>query len=124
MSTTLRTATGDLALPRVIVTDLASVTVQTIKDGLSLWLAEWFLDQNVGFPWLQKILGIKNPNPAKLGKYIRQFLLSVPGVFRVSSTAAYTAATRAFSYQFVANLDNGQIITRNADGSYDITGSP
>lgn len=123
MSTTARTANGDIALPRVIVTDLASCVRQSILDGLGLWLGEWFLDTNAGFPWLQKILGVKTPDPARLGQLITSFILGVQGVATCTANATYDGQKRAFFYSFTATLDNGQILTRNTNGEFNVTGN-
>ena len=134
MSTTARTASGDLALPRVIVTDLARVVRQTIIDGLDLWLGEWFLDQGnpavppvaggPGFPWLQKILGIKTPQPARLAQLVTDFILTVQGVAAVTANATYNGGKRAFDYTFSANLDDGTILTRTNAGDINVAGGP
>jgi hypothetical protein len=124
VSTTARTATGDLQLPRIIVTDIAQVARQTIIDGLSLWESEWFLDQNAGFPWAQRVFGIKNPNQVQIAALLRQFLLSVPNVVTATATIFLNGAQRAFSYTFSANLANGQKVTGATGQLPQVTGSP
>jgi hypothetical protein len=109
VSTTLRTATGDLALPRVIVTDPAQVARQTILDGLALWQGEWFLDQNAGFVWLV-VLGQKVTNSGQLVSMLRAFLWSVAGVTSVNATATFDRGKRHFSYQYTVGLNTGQQI--------------
>ena len=111
MSTTARTTTGDLVLPRVIVTDLASVARQTIIDGLSLWQGEWFLDQNTGFPWMQQVLGRKIVSTSAVESLLKTFLLSVPGVASVQASSTFNRQARSFAYTFAATLSDGTIIT-------------
>ena len=124
MWTTARTETGDLVLPRVIVTDFASCVRQQILDGLSLWLGEWFLDTSQGFPWAQRIFGIKFPNSTQVSALFRQFLLSIDGVASVVAQASIDGRTRQFSYSFQATLTNGQQVTGGSGQAFQVSGSP
>lgn len=110
MTTTLRTSTGDLVVPRVIVRDPAQVACQTIRDGLALWKGSWFLDLNAGFPWLL-FLGVKILNANQLIAALRAFLLNVPGIVTVIATATFNRAARAFSYEYSCTFNSGAIIT-------------
>ena len=131
MSTTLRDpVTADLTVPRVILgapssqgQQFADVVAQTIRDGLGLWLGEFFLDQSQGFNW-PGILGVKSPVPSRCARLFRDFLLGVPGVVSVSAVSAFVGATRAFTYSFTATLSNGQVLTRNAAGNYNTQSTP
>ena len=115
MTTTLRTSTGDLSLPRAIVTDPAQVACQTINDGLRLWRTSWFLDQSAGFPWLQ-VLGQKVVNASQLKGLLRKFLLSVPGITQVFATATFDRPGRSFSYDYSATF-NGTTIIKGSSSS-------
>lgn len=123
MSTTARTATGDLALPRVIITDPATVAMQTIRDRLSVWLGEWFLDTaGVGFPWFQRVLGIKNPNVVQIKALLRQTILGCPYVVDVVADAVFTERNRSFAYAFAATLNTGQIVKGGSGTPFQVTG--
>lgn len=111
MSTSARTSSGDLALPRVVVTDLASVVCQSITDGLNLWQGEWFLNQDVGFPWMQQILGRKIVSTSAVETILKAFLLSVPGVATVQASSTFNRVARSFAYAFTATLNDGTNIT-------------
>ena len=124
MSTFARTPSGDLQLPRVLVTDPAQVARQTIIDRLSLWQGEWFLDTTSGFPWFQQVLGRKAPNVTRIVKLLRQALLDVPGVVAVAASVAINRQLRTFGYSFVASLDSGVRITGGTGVPTAITGSP
>lgn len=124
MSTFARTISGDLQIPRVLVTDPAQVARQTIIDKLSVWQGEWFLDQNVGFPWVQKVLGIKNPNITEIKALLRQTILSVPGVVEVAASATFNRSKRSFSYSFAATLNTGQTIKGGSGTPFTISGAP
>jgi hypothetical protein len=68
---------GDLYLVR----DAASI-VQDIDMRLRFWKGEWFLDPNVGVPYLEKIL-VKPPRLQDAEAVFRELLLAVPGVSRI-----------------------------------------
>jgi hypothetical protein len=121
VTTTLRTSTGDLVVPRVIVRDPASVAVQTIRDGLALWKGSWFLDTNAGFPWLL-FLGVKILNANQLIAALRAFLLSVPGIVNVIATATFNRAARSFSYDYSCTFNSGAIITGGSGAPANLQG--
>ena len=122
MTTTLRTATGDLVVPRVIVRDPAMVAVQTIRDGLNLWAGSWFLDLSTGFPWLM-FLGVKVLNSNQLVAALRAFLLSVPGIVSVIANANFNRTARAFSYQYAATFNSGAIILGGSGAQANLQGA-
>jgi hypothetical protein len=118
VSNTQRTATGDLAIPRVIVTDPASVALQTIIDTLALWLGAWFMATNEGFPWIQQVLGIKDPNVNAISGLLQQAILYCPYVVSVTAQVFYSGAQRSFAYTFQAFLNTGQIITGGSNQAF------
>jgi hypothetical protein len=110
VSTTLRTAGGDLVLPRVVVTDPASCAVQTIRDGLAIWQGSWYLDTAYGFAWLF-FLGQKIVSDNQIVAALKAFLMSVPGIVSVVATATFDRTARAFSYTYQATFNPDVIIT-------------
>ena len=122
MTTTLRTATGDLVVPRVIVRDPAMVAVQTIRDGLNLWAGSWFLDLSTGVPWLM-FLGVKVLNSNQLVAALRAFLLSVPGIVSVIANANFNRTARAFSYQYAATFNSGAIVSGGSGAQANLQGA-
>ena len=127
-TTTLRTAGGDLVIPRVIVSDIASVARQQIIDGLGLFRGEWFLNRNDGFPWFQTLFGVKLTSTAQINQALRQFLLSVPNVVSVVASSVLDGARRLFTYTFEAFLSNGLTLAASSNGGIvpiiTITGAP
>jgi hypothetical protein len=115
VSTTLRTATGDLAIPRTIITDPGAVAVQTLIDTFALWQGAYFLDQAAGFPWAQAVVGQMNPSVPYIEALLKDAILGVPGVVSVTASATFNRRTRAFSYSFTATLDTGVVV---AGGSH------
>lgn len=118
MSTTARTATGDLQLPRVLVTAPAQVALQTILDTFGLWQSSFYLATNQGFPWLQQVLGVKNPNVTLLKGLFEQAILYCPYVASVTAQVFFDAATRAFSYTFRAILNTGEVLTGGSNQAF------
>lgn len=100
------------------------MALQTIVDGLALWQGEWFLDTNAGFPWAQRVFGVKNPNSTQIQALLRQFLLSVPSVVSVVASAFIDRVKRQFAYTFSATLNTGQTITGGSATPFQVTGAP
>ena len=89
-------ATGDEAI------------AQQIQIRCQFFLAEWFLDQQIGIPYLREIL-IKNPNLDVVRDIYRQAIEGCPGVDRLTSLdVAIDAPTRTLNVSFVALLDTGE----------------
>ncbi len=123
MTETARTSSGDLVFPRVLVTDFASCILQQVKDGLALFQLEWFLDQNAGFPWVF-LLGVKIVSTQQIETSLQQFLLSIPGIVSVTASSSFNRAARQFSYDYWAQLNNGQILTGGSATPPQISGAP
>jgi hypothetical protein len=122
ITTTQRTSSGDLVVPRVIVTDPASVCVQQISDGFALWQGSWFLDTSAGFNWLL-YMGQKILNANQLINAIQAFLLSVSGVVSIINvTAVFNQAVRAFSYEYAVTFQSGATITGSSTNPPSVTG--
>ena len=111
MSEFLRTATGDLAIPRVLITDPATCAVQQINQGLALWQGQWFLDTSAGFPFLQ-FLGQKIVSVNQFVSTLRAFLLSIPGITSIiQTTATFSRQARNFTYAFAVTFNQNVQIT-------------
>jgi hypothetical protein len=52
---------------------------QKIRQKLLMLKGEWFLDQNLGIPWVEEVL-IKNPSLEFIRSVVRKTVLSVPGI--------------------------------------------
>ena len=122
MSTSARTPQGDIQLPRVVVSDTAKCIAQDITDGLNLWQAEWFLNRNVGFPWLQKVLGQKIPNLTQINLLLTQFIMKIQGVVNVQASATYNPGQRSYAYTYKAWINTGEILTGGTGQPITITG--
>ena len=122
MTTTARTSLGDLAIPRVILTDPEQIAAQTVRDGLALWKTEWFLDRGAGFPWLQ-FLGVKVFNANQLANALKAFLLSVPGIVAVIAESTFDRAARAFAYSYQCTFNSGAIISGSSSSPAVVQGA-
>jgi hypothetical protein len=112
MSTLCRSASGDLAVPLAIQTDPGTYTSWKIQDELGLWLGEWFIDVTVGFPWVNRVLGLKNPSLSQIRALLRQAILETPLVVSlVDLNLSLNPKTRALAYAFRAFLQNGAQVT-------------
>lgn len=106
-----RTPTGGLAFPMSIVTDPLTLTRQKIQDEFALWLGAWFLDITQGFPWVQRMLGIKNPSVAAIRALLRDTILETPRVIEVIEVAiVFDKVRRNFSAQYAARIDTGAVV--------------
>jgi hypothetical protein len=120
VTTFLRTDEGDLAIPRVIVTDPGQCARQQAIDILALWASEWFLDQSIGFPW-QSLLGLKIVNTTQIEALLKQAILSVTGVTSVTAQVQFNRTQRAFSYNFSATLNTGAILTGGSNQPFRVS---
>lgn len=68
--------TGDYTVGLPFFANSSQCVAQAISTRLKLWMGEWFLDNTVGTPWLQHILG-RSSNP---DAYIRRAILGTQGV--------------------------------------------
>lgn len=111
MSEFLRSATGDLVLPRIIVTDPAACAVQQINQGLALWAGSWFLDTSAGFIWLS-FLGQKIVSVNQFVSALQAFLLGIPGVTSIIQTVVvFDRVARNFTYKYAVTFDQNVVIT-------------
>lgn len=78
-------ASGDLA---VVNGDFATVSgAAAVEQGIAVrlktFLGEIWLDESVGTPWVQQIMGVKNPDPVVVRELLAEQIASVPDVTQV-----------------------------------------
>ena len=101
---------GDLDTSRPSI-DGREYAAQKIKQVLSTFRGEWFLDTSVGIPWWEDIL-TKNPSFELIRGIIRQAILSVPGITDVPELVVNEPdADRVASIFFIARYQDGSQIT-------------
>lgn len=107
--------TWDLDLPIRWIRG-AEAIAQRILVRLRWFKGEWFLDENQGIPYFQVLLGVKSPDIALVSGLLRRAILSTPGVARVQSLdLSYDSSTREASLAFVAETDDGAMLTYASD---------
>jgi hypothetical protein len=110
----LSNSDGDIAIVNgdFALVDGTDEIVQFLQQSLRLFLAEWFLDQTLGFPYFDEVF-IKNPNPVTLDSLFKIYILECPGILElVEFNLDYDASTRDVSITGVIRAEDG-----NADFS-------
>jgi hypothetical protein len=89
--------------------DAGAMIAQRAACRILLWRGEWYLDQRIGTPWKQTLLG--RITEARIKAVLRGVLLAAPGIASVVSidvirdTEARTARVR-----WIARADTGAVI--------------
>lgn len=115
MSALLETADGDLdlgnSLSLTITEDLSILVAQKARGILGMFLGEWFLDTTKGTPWLELVLGIKDPDLSSIRQAIVSRMLSIEGVTEVVDTLFdFDSETRHLTYNFELRLTDGSTV--------------
>ena len=115
----LITADGDwdLASGMSFTSGLAGVS-QGIRVRLQTFRGEWFLDENIGVPWLandavdvsEAILGQKYNEPATR-EALRRVILSAPGVAEIVDLTLVLSAARLLTVTWRVRTVFGDTIT-------------
>lgn len=116
----LDVVSGDLSFSngRAVIISGAAEKAQKIKNRLSLFLGEWFIDTRVGMPWYQTVL-VKNPNLQIIQQLFRSVILGVEGIAYVEAVEViYDPALRTLSYTFAAIDDDGVKISGGSGQSF------
>lgn len=95
---------GDLAL-----ISNADAVAQFLKQKFKTFLTEWFLDENVGVPYFDRIF-IKNPKQVEVDSIFKGLILGTVGVEELVSYDAFlNGADRKLELSFVARTRDGLI---------------
>lgn len=111
--TFLTDSTGDIDVSRGLqfTPDLATYVVQRLDENLSFFLGEWFLDQRLGIPYFEAIIGQK-PDFPLLDSLYRRAVQQTAGVASVSNLViSFEPARRAAGVRFACVLADGTTIT-------------
>ena len=101
----------DLALAAgdAVLTDGANRVRQGVEIALRIWRGEYFLDSEVGVPYLETII-VKSPSLPSIEAALRAVIRSVDGVQSVDSlTAALDRQARSLSVNFTATSSYGLV---------------
>lgn len=94
--------TGDLAIEddAIVLVDGIEAVTQDVTIRLKFFLGDWFLDQRLGVPYYQKILGTK-PRMFALKGIFKKAILSTPGIDSITDfEISYDTTTRLLSVSF------------------------
>ena len=105
------TADGDLDVSSGnlrIATDIQECAVIWLTKELGLFLATWFLDLSVGFPWLQEVLGHKPKDFSAIKSLFRGTCMKCPNA--VSADVSLTFADRTLTVPYTVKLLTGSFV--------------
>lgn len=104
--------TGDLELPLRIVKGVEALA-QRLRLRLLQWRGQWFLDETLGVPYAQQILGRRGTERVMLEVTLRRIILETVGIDSVRSfDVVFDRPGRAATITFEA-LAKGRVITFN-----------
>lgn len=90
---------------RLVIAEDGDSIVQAIRLSLSIFKAEWFLDENEGLPYWEEIL-VKNPNTAQIQRLFLDRISAIPGVDTVDSLVLdFDRVNRALTVTFKVSTD-------------------
>ena len=96
------TATGDLD----VVSGSAAIA-QRLQFTLRHFRGEWFLDEEFGVPWFQKILR-KNPEAVVVEAVLKQAILATAGVRSLTHfSTSWDRTNRSLTVKFQVQTDLG-----------------
>lgn len=86
--------------------DVPEAVAAAVKSSLLLWLGEWYLDNTVGTPYMQGILGPYSQQIADTT--IQNQIMQVEGVTDIASySSTLDESTRAMSVQATIDTEYG-----------------
>lgn len=100
---------GDLAIKDgdLVLIDGVDAIAQDCEVRLKFFQGEWFLDQRLGVPWFQKILGHK-PRLNAVSQILQKAILTTPGLLAISDfNLDYDGPTRKLSVSFRGESEEG-----------------
>ncbi len=112
MDLKLDPVTGDLAIEDndLVLIDGTEAVAQDIEIRLRFFLGEWFLDQRLGVPYYEKILGQK-PRLTAIAGIFRKAIMTTPGMLSITDFSLdYDGPTRALSVSFRGKCVDGDFL--------------
>lgn len=110
----LLTEDGDIDPRFVFTPDLITYVAQRLRENISFFLGEWFLDTRQGLPYFQRILGQKY-DASLIDQIFRKAAEKTAGVSRVNSfVSSFNRQTRTLSVPtFSVTLKDGTTLTQD-----------
>lgn len=82
---------------------------QRLRQAISMFFGEWFLDKTRGIPYVQQVF-VKNPNPVVIDTVFKRTILEEPAVTKLREfTLDLDTATRELSVDFRVSTTSGDI---------------
>ena len=109
MSDILLDGTGDIDVTngRMSLAEGEAAIEQQLRIRFRFFYKEWFLDERLGFPWIEDAF-IKNPNFNLLRYHCQRTILTTPGITALNSLEiSQDKSTRTLFVNFIATLDGG-----------------
>jgi hypothetical protein len=92
--------------------DRLEYIAQKIRCAISLFLGEWYLNVNLGVPYIPKF-GNKNEHRPLIESVLQERIISVDGVKRLTFFQSnFDSVKRTLSVKFIAETDAG-VLERN-----------
>lgn len=104
--------TGDLDLSgdEVSLVDGDAALAQHLLIRLRFFKGEFFLNEDIGMPYYQKIL-VKNPDFTAVRAIFRKAILNTPGIAGLQAFSfSLDSATRVATLTFTATKDDGEVL--------------
>lgn len=105
---------GDLLLDStggVAVVTGAAAIAQHIRIRLQTFRGEVFTDLRIGFPWFEEVLGVKQPDLARIRAFITRTIETTPGIAEINALDVdLERRTRTLSIAFRARTTAGAVI--------------
>lgn len=113
---------GDRIVPGRLASGMEAVLI-LVRAAIKLWRAEWFLDKDIGMPWLETPDGVVTErdailgqayDPAKTARALRREILAVPGVVEVPELrTSYDGAERtpSISLRVRVRFDDAEVVS-------------
>lgn len=99
----------DITEGKLSLTSGTEATAQRLKQRLSLFFGEWFLDRSRGVPYFEHIF-VKNPSPTVIDSVIKREIVSDPAVIELQEfDLDLDTATRKLDIAFKARTDEGLV---------------
>jgi hypothetical protein len=111
MSDFLQTNDGDIAIVNNTASFVegADEVAQRMTQRLRTFLGEWFLNQEIGVPYLQEVMK-KNPNNTIVESVFKREIMDTPGVIGIDSfNISVDNATRVMTLTVKAKSTAGKI---------------
>jgi hypothetical protein len=109
-----QTPGGDIDLSFKFTSSLVEYSAIRLRENLSFFLGEWFLDTRQGLPYFRVIIG-QRYDPAAIDSMFRRGALLSPGVASVEQlTSSFNRRSRVLSIPvFKIRLKDGSLITQD-----------